>query len=434
MTDTRFDRELVRILEDLAVGPAPDYIDDVLTATARQPQRRPRRLPERWLSMELTRVQARVPGVPWRALGVLALLALLLISVLAFIGSRPRVPAPFGLARNGVIAYEQGGDIVIRDGIAGLPRPLIIDPAEDKWPGFSPDGTKLTFIRTIEGRDYLMLAAADGSNVTRLVDDPQIDAVGFWAPDSQSIGLVNTVAGTPQLSIVGADGSDVRTIDLGNIVPLEPAWRPPDGREILIRGRKPDGHIDLFRVKTDGSEIRALNLRSELLLGPDWDLTGMAWSPDGTRLAYNAVEADPVSGYIHFRLHMVNGDGSNDVAMPAIADPTTNEGWATWSPDGASILVARFGPKSVEHFHPANGKGWIAIMPSDGSAAARDIGPRALGGEETAIIKIWSPDGTRILTHVKNLRTAYSIDPVTGDYVELDWGSSDLPDWQRLSP
>ena len=71
-------------------------------------------------------------------------------------------------------------------------------------------------------------------------------------------------------------------------------------------------------------------------------------------------------------------------------------------------------------------------MPADGSAPARDIGPRIPGGENTGLSKAWSPDGTRVLMRTGNSTQVFSIDPVTGDSELLDW-TTDLPDWQRTA-
>ena len=58
-------------------------------------------------------------------------------------------------------------------------------------------------------------------------------------------------------------------------------------------------------------------------------------------------------------------------------------------------------------------------MPADGSAPARDIGPRIPGGEDTGLVKTWSPDGSRILMSTDNTKQVFSIDPITGSYEEI---------------
>src|SRR5258707_208915 len=101
-TDRRLRRDLPEILADLAIGPYPDYIDDVLATSARIRQRPAWTFPERWLPMvDIVRQPVFVPRLPWRflSLALVVLLALLAAAIL-FVGSQQHVPAPFGPARN----------------------------------------------------------------------------------------------------------------------------------------------------------------------------------------------------------------------------------------------------------------------------------------------------------------------------------------------
>ena len=116
-TERRLERDLPQILGDLAMGPYPDYIDDVLATTAQRRQRPAWTFPERWLPMvDIARQPVLAPRLPWRAISLAAVMvALLLAAAAVFIGTQPRLPAPFGLARNGLIAYDAGGDIYTAD-------------------------------------------------------------------------------------------------------------------------------------------------------------------------------------------------------------------------------------------------------------------------------------------------------------------------------
>ena len=115
-TPMRHERDLSPILGDLAMAPYPDYVDDVLGRTGRMRQRPAWTFPGRWLPMDLTTRTISAPGRPWRQLGILALIALLLAVTLAvYVGTQRHVPAPFGPARNGLIPYVSGGDIYVGD-------------------------------------------------------------------------------------------------------------------------------------------------------------------------------------------------------------------------------------------------------------------------------------------------------------------------------
>ncbi|HEY8635825.1 MAG TPA: hypothetical protein VIL81_01060, partial [Candidatus Limnocylindrales bacterium] len=81
--ELRFERQLPAILEDLYLGPSPDYRDEVLAAAVRTRQRPAWTFPGRWLPMDITTRTIPVTRLPWRQLGILALIALLLAVALA---------------------------------------------------------------------------------------------------------------------------------------------------------------------------------------------------------------------------------------------------------------------------------------------------------------------------------------------------------------
>jgi hypothetical protein len=125
--EQRFERDLPLILDDIAAGAYPDYIDDVLSTTARGRQRPGWTFPERWLPVDLVTTRVPTTRMPWRQLGVLALLALLIAAAIGLYAgaTQVRVPAPFGPAGNGLIAYAAGGDIFTADPVTGDSRAIV---------------------------------------------------------------------------------------------------------------------------------------------------------------------------------------------------------------------------------------------------------------------------------------------------------------------
>ena len=191
---------------------------------------------------------------------------------------------------------------------------------------------------------------------------------------------------------------------------------PRTARSLLVRVAVGASGVDFAIVPVGGGRPRLLGIRSEMLFGEQWENGGPAWSLDGERIAYNRVERDPDTGYEHFRIYTIRGDGTDDTPIPGPAQPTIHEAWPSYSPDGKWMLVHRWTWASE-----GGGSGWISILPADGSSAARNIGPRIPGGEHTGLSKAWSPDGTRVLLRAENTRKVYSIDPVTNAVEALPW-------------
>jgi Tol biopolymer transport system component len=428
----RFERDLPDLLADLYVGGIPDYRDDLLRATAGTRQRPAWTFPTRWIPMDLTMRQVPALRLAWRALAV-ALLVLALVAAAVYVGSQRRVPPPFGPARNGSIAYSSGGDIYVRTTFDAQPRLLIGGAGDDAFATFSPDGTRMLYSTTVGRNEYLKVAGADGSRPIQVFDDPIEEAGAVWAPNGASIALITKHLGISSLFIVRADGSGASQVDLGVLVPFEVVWRPPTGDTLLVRASGPDGVMDLYTMRPDGSAVRALGVPSDQLFGAGLDLGGSTFSPDGSTIAYNSVDRNPATGASRFRVHLMNADGTNDRPVAGPAADLIQEAWPAFSPDGKSLLVHRW-TWSRDSGGTDAGLGWVAILPADGSVAGRDVGPKIAGGEHTGLIKTWSPDSTRILVRTDTTHAVYAIDPASGRDEVLPWAGFDLPDIERLAP
>jgi len=94
---------------------------------------------------------------------------------------------PFGPAGNGVIALVKDGDIVVADRPGGETRPLVAGPEDDGSPMFSPDGTRLAFLRSTGLVSALMIADADGTNVVQLAPATPVHHYWRFAPDGRSL-------------------------------------------------------------------------------------------------------------------------------------------------------------------------------------------------------------------------------------------------------
>ena len=160
------ERELTTWFVDTAAPRVPDFTDDILRLTAGTRQRPRWSFPERWLPMSVITLGRRsLAPLPWRTIGLLAVLAVLIAASVAFyIGSQQRLPAPFGLAANGVVAYASGGDIFTVDPATGTRQLIVAGPENDQDPRFSLDGTRLVFMRGDGTSAVPVIADADGSD------------------------------------------------------------------------------------------------------------------------------------------------------------------------------------------------------------------------------------------------------------------------------
>ena len=429
-TDERYELELPDRLADLAMGSRPDYLDDVLHRSARTRQRPAWTFPERWLLMDIvTPHRVTVPGPSLRTLGVLALVGLVVAAVIAaYAGSAARLPDPFGVARNGQVAFARGGDLFVIDGATSAARLLVGGPSNDQMPTFSRQGDRLAFVREEAPDQFdLIVSRADGSD-PRQVGGPFHNMGSLdWSPDGTTIALASDILTTRKISLVKTDGSGTKTLDLPAYAD-GPMWRPPDGRQILFRGEAAGtGMAGLYLLDADGSNLRRLDLpfSSQPDLQP-WDFQSPEWSPDGTRLLYHrlhtfapGVAADDNG----FRIHVVKVDPAGlvlDDTKLEFDPQADDEAWASWSPDGTKLLFMRIEDRVLQ----------LEVGPVAGGPAV-PTGPTETA--EQGFGAAWAPDGSRALLSYLGSENSFVVDPAGGPASAIPLGDLDPASWQRIA-
>ena len=428
-----FERRVANAVDEIAAARLPDYLDDILTISARSPQRPRWTFPERWIPVDLSLPRPPLARrLPIRPLVALLLVAALVAATIAlYAGAQRRLPPPFGPAANGQLVFSLGGDLYARDSLVGQPRLILGMPGDQAGAIVSPDGQLIVYDeyagtagRASGANPHEWVANIDGSHPRQILAEEYTFLALAWAPDSRSVLIATAPHGAPELWIAPADGSGARQVTFDTIRVLDGTWDPLTPGGLLIRGEDKQTHVvDLYLVDAAGAIVRSLGLTGRSLNGPQFEFSGAAFSPDGKLIAYNQIEAReaPVN---RFRVHVVARDGTGDRAIPAPLASGYSQAWPSFSPDGASILMDTWETKAdgaVIH--------QLAIAPSNGSATARRIGPIVDSSNQ---VKTWSPDGTRILQCMCDRDELYSIDPFGGGFEKLPW-QGDLPGWQRLA-
>ena len=436
--DQRVDRALPNLFVELASASTPDYLEAAIERASSRPQRPAWTYPGRWVPLDITTRAAPVARMPWRQLGILALIGLLLaVAAVAFVGARrgPSPAPPFGLAANGAIAVEHGGDIVTVDHATGTVTPIVTGPEVDLAPDYSRDGTKIAFERKVDGsgnKSLIMIANADGTGLVQATAEPLAD-LQWWtlSPDGQDL-LVAAADDdrATMLAILAVDGSSQPTL-VDVPLPRDPAdlesasYRPPDGREILVMAQ-PAGSATRGLYLVDAQTGKAL--RPVVEPSPESDVFAASWSPTGDAVIYSVF--DPAGDGIRFRTHVVSADGTGARPLSPAPDVAYDGAMSDWSNDGTRLVV-------VSGDAPDGTGERVEIMSVAGDAPPVTIPCEPTGDNKCPDSWIWSPDDQYLVgvTTADDGSTQYQVaDPETGQLTPVDWTGTGLPSWQRSAP
>jgi Tol biopolymer transport system component len=423
-TNDAFERTLSAWLHEDGEHHVPDHLAEVLQRTAATRQRPAWSSLERWLPMDTT-LRPRLVNLPTasRLLLIAGLLIALAILTIVTVGSRqPRLPEPFGLARNGVMVSSRDGDLYLIDRVTTDSRLIAVGDGYDFSPIFSRDGTRMVFLRSdgplpSSGPATLALfvAKADGSE-PRAVTPPTQNLDWFdWSPDGTRIAYMAT-GGLWVVDV--ADGQPKRLDGTG---PAHfPTWLPPDGNEIVFRLETTSPAI--FAIAADGSGQR--RRLSTTPANNRFDYQSIALSPDGKHVTFTRWSPDGLPRV--FALDVATG---KEMAFPMSAG-VGQRGAAAYSPDGLLVAYARI-------FQ--GGDFQLVVAKADGSGNERPIGPRKTGppgGTEVPATWAFTPDGTALMVRYGDDADGTThLLPLDGSpATDLGSGGFEFLDIQRLAP
>lgn len=231
----------------------------------------------------------------------------------------------------------------------------------ETYPG---GGQLIAFVSSRDGPSEIYTMHPDGGHVTRLTNSSALDYMPQLSPDRTRVAYTSNRDGDWKVYVMNVDGSDLHLVSVaGALVSQSPSWSPDgrrlvydsfDGSEQAVWTVDPDGshqqklvpgsfavwgptriafglaiggHRQIFTMKPDGSDVQQITY--DVL-----DDYAGGWSPDGTRIVFDA--GDPNIG-IPSQLFTINADGSDRTEL--LPHQTGSEdAVASYSPDGSRII------------------------------------------------------------------------------------------------
>ena len=211
----------------------------------------------------------------------------------------------------------------------------IVTGVELDAPTWSPDGRHLAFTRSRDGgsKADVHVVGTEGTDERVLVEDAQRAA---WSPDGTRVAVVSGREGTDKIYLVNPDGGGLRRLTDG---PKDqyPAWSP-DGQRITFssaRSQKPEfvtdterrdptlqqlplpprPAADIYVMRADGTGVVRLTDDPSNNSDP-------AWSPDGTRIAFDSNRDG------NYELYVMNADGTRVTRLTRQRGSDAAPSWA----------------------------------------------------------------------------------------------------------
>jgi Tol biopolymer transport system component len=414
-----FDQLMSRWMEADARLREPEHLLDSVLERTRVARRIPRwLLPERWIPVQLT---MPLRGVP-RLAPILLLIALLLAAFVAFVlvGSRPRLPDPFGPAANGRVAFLSNGQIYAANPDGSNSIPLTFGSRSAATPAWSRDGTKFAYkliSQSSTAEDPTLfgdLVVVDANGLSPITIEREAEGMSpaAWSPDGHWL-LYSRLEGTvDQIYVAAADGSSPPS-RVGN--PATINWAPvfsPDGTKIAYFVAKSGVAV----MNRDGSNPRMLN--TSAFGEPE----SLQWNPDGNRVVVSAATSESTDLWFLY----LDGKPEQHLVTRGRAEVSPS-----WSPDG----------KRLVYLTTTDGRSFVLrVADADGTKE------RLLPGLYSGVGLTWSPDSSRIaaVNDLGSVARVTLLDPDDEAEAILIEGvlpgasfvapKSDIPAWQRIAP
>jgi Tol biopolymer transport system component len=273
----------------------------------------------------------------------------------------------------------------------------------------SPDGTRLAFARTVDGKSAIWVAAADGSNQVQ-ISRGVWDWDPWWSPDGRWIAY-HSESPDYDVLVVSVDGGEPRLVATGPATERPRGWLS-DGSAVLV-ARSGQGDDVALIAPLNGDPPRRLGPpmagNQHVAFSPDqtklafdvhqgggdatiWvqDVTGgeprqlttenlenaavpYMWSPDGRFVAYTSRRTGTRDIYI---ADVTSGESRQ------LTNDVRDDYQARWSPDG----------KWMAFLSDRGGQTDFWVVPTAGGIAVRVTNDLA---EETN--PRWSPDGRSLI-------------------------------------
>ena len=279
-------------------------------------------------------------------------------------------------------------ELWVANGDGSTQQRLLGDFGKLKWPVWSPDGDRIAFSTLVgigsDATQHIYVINADGSGRTQVTDGDSGNGTPAWSPDGRRLAFTrtaeipSTTPGTRQydryLVVADADGSNETSLLQGGAYDEAPSWSP-DGRRIAY-----GSNGSIWIMNADGTDSRAVTSADTR--------RGASWSPDGNRIAAYDNKLGRADDEGSNGIVIVEVGGIGQKVLP-LDDEILNERFyphraPQWSPDSRRVFFHASEEPPYRYQRPAANQMLILEAPVPQEPATRTCKPKSRGGLHTA--------------------------------------------------
>ena len=303
-------------------------------------------------------------------------------------------------------------------------------------PVISPDGRLVAF--TIRETNWdenayeteIWIADAQTGAVRQLTNGKKSSNAPAWSPDQKRLAFASDRSDKRQVYLIALDGGEAEVLTSAEDGISSFEWSP-DGKQIAFTAADPkpqaqkdrDKKYGEFEVVDEAPPVTRLHVidvatrKARVLTKEPFTVGSFAWSPDGTRIAFDHRVNDPSNA------------STPDISIVSVADGAVRplvtqidaDAHPVWSPDGTRIAFeTQMGNKDAYSYS----NGCIAVI----AAAGGPIEPLSREFDENASLADWAPSGIFFSASARTWSYLYRLDPQTRKVTRLahadQWNAS----------